>query len=237
MRFFNIRVIQIERRVNEMKKVLAGVFSLLCMAGLVLVTPAAAVTLGYTDITTVPGFTIDYNLDINGSAAAFTIEVDATGGATSSNWYIGAWNLKIYEGGAGPANITAGSIPADWDVTDGDTNQDVQIWGWKRSDGRSGFYYEPSDDFGANSGTAGGIQVVGGNSATFNFNIDNPLLGTVYDYGMPMQVAYFGTGANDKNKFNQISVDLVPEPATMLLLGSGLIGMAMVGRKKLFKKV
>ena len=50
----------------------------------------------------------------------------------------------------------------------------------------------------------------------------------------PGDWALVGIGANEG--FYEIKIAPVPEPTTMLLLGSGLLGLAGYGRKKFFKK-
>jgi hypothetical protein len=67
------------------------------------------------------------------------------------------------------------------------------------------------------------------------------LFGTLEHVGSPAPVGtYYSDGwlsiaGNNIQRQAEINVAPVPEPATMLLLGSGLIGLAGYGRKKFFK--
>ena len=56
-----------------------------------------------------------------------------------------------------------------------------------------------------------------------------------YSFASPVTTLKFSNSGLSEIEVDNLNVTPVPEPATMLLLGSGLIGLAGIGRKK-FKK-
>jgi len=97
----------------------------------------------------------------------------------------------------------------------------------------STFYMEGYDSTGAKiASTSGGANL---NSSDMGWLIITAPTGQTFDYVMVHDTGNYWLMDNMSGDTTGVGAP-VPEPATMLLLSSGLVGLAGFGRKKFFKK-